>query len=59
MTAPEAAELLRDVTSPTKNPVQRLGYPEEIADVIVFLSSEEASFVNGSTWTVDGGYTAL
>lgn len=59
MTAPEAAELLAEVTSPTKNPVRRLGAPEEIADVIVFLSSEEASFVNGSTWTVDGGYTAL
>lgn len=37
----------------------RAGLPEEIADVIVFLSSHEASFVNGATWTVDGGYLAL
>jgi len=59
MTAPEAADLLKEAISPSKNPIQRLAYPEEIADVIVFLSSEEASFVNGSTWTVDGGFTAL
>jgi NAD(P)-dependent dehydrogenase (short-subunit alcohol dehydrogenase family) len=59
MTAPEAADLLAEATSPSKNPSRRLADPAEIADVIVFLSSEEASFVNGATWAVDGGYTAL
>jgi 3-oxoacyl-[acyl-carrier protein] reductase len=36
-------------------PVGRMGKPEELADVIVFLGSERASFVNGTTFSVDGG----
>jgi len=36
-------------------PVQRWGVPEEIGAAAVFLASEEASYVNGSTVTVDGG----
>jgi NAD(P)-dependent dehydrogenase (short-subunit alcohol dehydrogenase family) len=36
-------------------PMQRLGEPEEVANVIVFLASDLASFVTGSTWGVDGG----
>ena len=36
----------------------RLGRAEEIANVIVFLASDEASFVTAATWNVDGGYTA-
>ncbi len=40
------------------HPVGRLGEPEEIANVILFLASDEASFVTGAAWTVDGGYTA-
>jgi 3-oxoacyl-[acyl-carrier protein] reductase len=38
-----------------KLPVGRLGEPEEIAAVIVFLCSEQASNVAGSAWSVDGG----
>ena len=41
-----------------KHPIGRLGEPAEIASVITFLASEEASFVTGAAWTVDGGYTA-
>lgn len=33
--------------------------PEEIAKVYVFLASEDASFINGTTITVDGGWTAF
>lgn len=35
----------------------RLGKPEEVAKVVAFLSSDEASFVHGANWTVDGGVT--
>lgn len=40
-------------------PIGRLARPEEIARVIVFLSSEEASFMAGSTVLVDGGFTCV
>lgn len=41
-----------------KMPIGRLAEPEEIANVIVFLSSAKASFVTGAIVSVDGGYTA-
>jgi len=36
--------------------LKRIGKPEEIADAIVFLASERASFITGQTLLVDGGY---
>ena len=41
------------------HPMGRLGDAEEIANVVLFLASEEASFVTGAAWAVDGGYTAV
>ena len=40
-------------------PLKRVGRPEEIAESIVFLSSDKASFITGATIAVDGGKTAL
>lgn len=37
-------------------PMGRRGEPEEIGHVAVFLASDEASFVTGATWLVDGGF---
>jgi len=40
-----------------KVPLKRFGNPEEIASVVVFLSSSKASFINGTCINVDGGQT--
>lgn len=40
-------------------PLKRRGTPEEIANAVVWLASEEASFVTGNAYPVDGGYMAL
>lgn len=37
-------------------PLKRPGKPEEIASAVVFLSSDEASYVTGSTFVIDGGW---
>lgn len=41
------------------HPIGRLGEPEEVAEVFLFLASERSSFVTGSYYTVDGGYTSV
>ena len=38
-----------------EHPMGRIGRPEEIANAILFLASDEASFVSGATYVVDGG----
>jgi meso-butanediol dehydrogenase/(S,S)-butanediol dehydrogenase/diacetyl reductase len=40
------------------HPIGRLGTPEEVARVVLFLASDEASFVTGATYVVDGGSLA-
>ena len=38
-------------------PVRRIGRPEDIADTVVFLASERASYITGEEIIVDGGFT--
>jgi len=42
----------------SRHPVGRLGQPEEIAEAVIWLSSDAASFVTGHSMAVDGGYVA-
>ena len=39
-------------------PLKRVGRPEEIAQTIVFLASDRASFITGASYLVDGGKAA-
>jgi NAD(P)-dependent dehydrogenase (short-subunit alcohol dehydrogenase family) len=40
------------------HPIGRLGKPEEVAELVLFLSSSKSSFITGSYYTIDGGYLA-
>jgi NAD(P)-dependent dehydrogenase (short-subunit alcohol dehydrogenase family) len=40
------------------HPLGRLGADTEVANAVVFLASDEASFITGAHLMVDGGYTA-
>lgn len=53
-----AADERQKETLAKLHPIGRLGQPEEVANVVLFLASDEASFVNGTAILVDGGYTA-
>ncbi|WP_449414554.1 SDR family NAD(P)-dependent oxidoreductase [Ochrobactrum teleogrylli] len=56
--------LLKDIPDDKKdalvalNPMGRLGRAEEVASAVLFLASDESSFITGSSLMVDGGYTA-
>ena len=52
MDTPELLEPLKK-----KIPLARLGQPEEVAGLVAFLASDEAAYVTGSTYFIDGGLT--
>lgn len=53
-----SAEILQaqDVARTSRSPVKRLGHPEEVANVALFLASDASSFVIGSEIAADGGW---
>ena len=42
-----------------RQPIGRMGRPDEIAHMVLYLCSDEAEYVQGSVITIDGGWTAL
>jgi 2-keto-3-deoxy-L-fuconate dehydrogenase len=52
----DAGESLDDLRA--RQPMGRLGLPEEIADAVAYLASDAAAFVTGTTLVIDGGLTA-
>ena len=39
-------------------PLGRIGEPDEVAGLVAYLASEEAGFITGASYTIDGGYVA-
>lgn len=54
--APDAAKAQASMTRTI--PLRRLGTPAEVADLCVYLLSDESAFVTGAEFTIDGGLTA-
>ena len=54
LNTPEKMELMKK-----RNPMQKVGSPEEVGNVISFLLSEESAWINGQTLAVDGGMGSL
>jgi NAD(P)-dependent dehydrogenase (short-subunit alcohol dehydrogenase family) len=54
--APDPAQLLEILAA--GHPMKRVGQPQELASAILFLASDEASFITGVSLPVDGGYCA-
>jgi NAD(P)-dependent dehydrogenase (short-subunit alcohol dehydrogenase family) len=51
----DKAEIHREEES--LQPLNRLGQPEEVAELVLFLASDKAKFITGSLQVIDGGYT--
>jgi NAD(P)-dependent dehydrogenase (short-subunit alcohol dehydrogenase family) len=58
MTDPIISDPMVEATLKSRHPIGRLGVPEEVAEAVIWLCSDSASFVTGHAMAVDGGYTA-
>jgi NAD(P)-dependent dehydrogenase (short-subunit alcohol dehydrogenase family) len=55
--APSSADASGDEAMRRMTPLGRVGRPEEVADLALFLASDRAAFIHGANITIDGGYT--
>jgi NAD(P)-dependent dehydrogenase (short-subunit alcohol dehydrogenase family) len=55
--APASADAANDEAFRSMTPLGRVGRPEEVADLALFLASDRAGFIHGANITIDGGYT--
>jgi NAD(P)-dependent dehydrogenase (short-subunit alcohol dehydrogenase family) len=58
-TPPKRIDKDRQAEMLKRYPIGRTGIPEDVANAVLFLASEESSFITGSSLFVDGGYTAI
>lgn len=56
--AAEGSEELRAMVNDVV-PLGRIAQPDEVADVVLFLCSPQASYVTGSGWMIDGGLSCM
>ncbi|MBI2625364.1 MAG: SDR family oxidoreductase [Candidatus Nealsonbacteria bacterium] len=56
MIGPVSEELKEEIR--LRVPLQRIGKPEEVSALVVFLASKEASYITGATFYIDGGWLA-
>ncbi|MEU1522501.1 SDR family NAD(P)-dependent oxidoreductase [Nocardia rhamnosiphila] len=56
---PDADQAALDADAAARFPLRRLGTPDDLASIAVFLASDEANWVTGGIYTVDGGRSAF
>ena len=49
----------QEFEAPLYTPIKRIAQPYEVANVVYFLTTQEASFINGENITIDGGYSQV
>ena len=56
-TMPDSPDTVREMLTATI-PLQRYAVPDDVANLMLFLASEESRFLTGSVYSVDGGMNA-